>query len=224
LKIKHKGYIVGILFGVLLLGAASFFLYREYVKDQNSYSELEEINIDQVFDLGGSYYIYFQRAECPYCDNVRDDIIDFSKKERVYMLDTRAEGNENLKDYDWDTHEQQYDKEIGEVKDGEAILYDGITADQLEEVYSPQEYTIQAREDLNDSSVEKIYAILEAPVIDFTDVSPHNLIVPAVPYMIYVENGIISQDYFGDTQILVLLESTCKPLDEYIQVEQLQGE
>jgi len=41
--------------------------------------------------------------------------------------------------------------------------------------------------------------------------------------MIYIENDIISQDYFGDTQILEFLESARKPLDEYM-VEQLQGE
>lgn len=216
---KNKRYTFFLVIGVFLLVIASFIIFSDYRKKDIDYSELEEIISDQVFEMGDSYYVYFQRAGCSYCDNVKEDIINFAKKERVYVLDTLRKENESLKDYDWASHEKEYNQEIGEMQNDEAVFYNGLAIDKLEKIYSPYEYTIQTRTDENDISKEKIYAILEVPVIDLSKESSKNLIVPAVPYMIYIENGVILQDYFGDTQILEFLGSTRKPLDDYLQLK-----
>lgn len=70
-----------------------------------------------------------------------------------------------------------------------------------------------------DKSKEKIYAILEEPVINVSNISLDNLVIPAVPYLIYVKDGTVVENYFGDTQILHFLKSEKKPLDDYMRIE-----
>lgn len=215
----RKKYIGIFLVGILLVFSAGGLIYEFYHVKEKEAVDLKEITSKQVLDRGGEYYVYFQRKECPYCNNVKEDIIKLSKKKRVYMVNTVKQGNENLKDYDWDLHQKKYNILIGEMKKGKPIFNGNLTVENIQKKYSPLKYTIQIRVDEKDKSKEKIYAVLEEPVIDIANISSGNLVIPAVPYLIYVNDGSVIEDYFGDTQILHFLKSRKKPLDDYMQIE-----
>lgn len=214
-----KKYIGIFCIGVILLLSAFYVTYKTYLVKEKKDVALEKIHEKQILDRGGNYYVYFQRDECPYCNNVKEDIIKLSKKKRVYMVNTEEKGNENLKDYDWDAHEKKNNVVIGEVKNGKNIFYGNLTIEEIKKQYSPLKYTIQTRKDGKDKSKEKIYAILEEPVINVSNISLDNLVIPAVPYLIYVKDGTVVENYFGDTQILHFLKSEKKPLDDYMRIE-----
>ncbi|MGC4019957.1 MAG: hypothetical protein QM793_12515 [Muricomes sp.] len=219
---RRKMYMLGILFLVMIIGGGVYLLYQG-VKGapDNPYKDLQTTSVNKFLEEQDDYYVYAQRAGCPYCDNVRDEIIEFARNNQLYVLDTRAEGNEGIKDYNWDEHHKAYDKEIGKVVKGKMILQDGLTEANLKERYSPLDYSIKKADkefvELNAGKEEgKIYAVRESPIIDYTNVSDENLVIAAVPTLFHIKNGQIESYYFGDIQILNFLGVDKAPLDKYI--------
>lgn len=219
---KKKMFMLTSIFLLLIVVGAVYLLHRGLKGPlDNPYKGLKTIKVDEFFDKQGEYYVYAQRSGCPYCDNVQDEIIEFSKDTQLYVLDTRAKGNEEIKDYNWDEHHRLYDKEIGEVVNGQMILYNNMKEEQLKTKYSPYDYTIKKADkdfaELNeDKKAGKIYAIRESPIIDYLDASEKNLIIAAVPTLFHIREGKVVEYYFGDTQILNLLDSSKDPIDQYM--------
>ena len=206
---KKKSYIAGIICTTIIICMAGVLLYRNIfaIERSNAYEGLNTITMDEIFEKPGNFYVYAQRSGCPYCDNVKDEIIQFAKSNSLFVLDTQADENKDAKDYDWTNHHIKYDEEIGEVVNGKNIL----------------DYTIKAADKdfvkLNeDKVIGKIYAVRESPIIDYTDATKDNFIIAAVPMLYHIENGNIENFYFGDAQILQFLGSNKSPLDEYINL------
>ena len=173
---KKKSYIAGIICTTIIICMAGVLLYRNIfaIERSNAYEGLNTITMDEIFEKPGNFYVYAQRSGCPYCDNVKDEIIQFAKSNSLFVLDTQADENKDAKDYDWTNHHIKYDEEIGEVVNGKNIFYDGLTRNTLKNKYSPLDYTIKAADKdfvkLNeDKVIGKIYAVRESPIIDYTD-------------------------------------------------------
>lgn len=218
---KRKWYVLGIIGLAVIIAGAGYLLYQGLKESDNPYKELDTVKLEDFFEKPGDYYVYAQRAGCPYCDNVKEEIIQFSKNNQLYVFDTRAEGNEDIKGYDWSEHHKEYDEEIGIVNNGKMEFYNGLTEELLKDKYSPLDYTIKVADkdfvELNDGKEEgKIYTIRESPIIDYSDASNSNLIIAAVPTLFHVKDGQIKSYYFGDVQILDFLGVDKAPLDEYI--------
>lgn len=219
---KKKKITIGILCLTIVLGGAIYLLYQGvWSGTDNSYDKLPAISVNEFFEKEKEYYVYAQRAGCPYCDNVKDEILEFAKHNQLFVLNTRAKGNEGIKDYDWDKHHKLYDKEIGKVVDGKMVFLNGLTEKNLEDEYSPLDYSIKKADkdfvELNAGKEEgKIYAIREAPIIDYTNVTDENLIIPAVPMLFHIRDGKVESYYYGDTQIINFMGGDKKPLDDYI--------
>lgn len=218
---KRKWYMFVIIGLVAIIAGALYLLYQGLKKPDDPYKELDTVKLREFFVKPGDYYVYAQRAGCPYCDNVKDEIIEFSKKNQLYILDTRAEENEDIKDYDWAEHHSKYDEEIGRICNGKMVFYNGLTEESLKEKYSPLDYTIKVADKdfvkLNNEKEEgKIYAIRESPIIDYSDASASNLIIAAVPTLFHIKEGQVVDYYFGDVQILDFLGIEKSALDEYI--------
>ena len=198
---KKKSYIAGIICTTIIICMAGVLLYRNIfaIERSNAYEGLNTITMDEIFEKPGNFYVYAQRSGCPYCDNVKDEIIQFAKSNSLFVLDTQADENKDAKDYD------------------------GLTRNTLKNKYSPLDYTIKAADKdfvkLNeDKVIGKIYAVRESPIIDYTDATKDNFIIAAVPMLYHIENGNIENFYFGDAQILQFLGSNKSPLDEYINL------
>lgn len=130
---KKKSYIAGIICTTIIICMAGVLLYRNIfaIERSNAYEGLNTITMDEIFEKPGNFYVYAQRSGCPYCDNVKDEIIQFAKSNSLFVLDTQADENKDAKDYDWTNHHIKYDEEIGEVVNGKNIFYDGLTRNTL---------------------------------------------------------------------------------------------
>jgi thiol-disulfide isomerase/thioredoxin len=225
IQMKKKYYIAGIVCAIIIIGIAAVLLYKNLfvTSENNAYEGLNTIALDEVFEMGGDYYVYAQRSGCPYCDNVKDDIIRFSKSNSLFVLDTQASENETAKDYDWTSHHKKYDEEIGEIVNGEISFYNGLTKKTLKDKYSPLDYTIKVADkdfvELNEGKeIGKIYAVRESPIIDYSNTTKDNFVIAAVPTLYHIKDGKIDDFYFGDAQILNFLGSEKSPLDEYMDL------
>lgn len=75
---KKKNIIISIacsIFFIICVGAA-IILFPKVKEETIAYST----SIEDLFEKEGHFYVYFNRKECPYCDNIEDDIKQFKKE------------------------------------------------------------------------------------------------------------------------------------------------
>ena len=117
------------IFFIICVGA-TIILFPKIKEETIAYST----SIEDLFEKEGHFYVYFNRKECPYCDNIEDDIKQFKKENAVYEID--AEACKGTRNYDWDSHEKKYDVEIGEKDStGKIVFYDGLDENLIKEKY-----------------------------------------------------------------------------------------
>ena len=136
---KKKNIIISMvcsIFFIICVGAA-IVLFPKVKEETIAYST----SIEDLFEKEGHFYVYFNRKECPYCENIEDDIKQFKRENAVYEID--AEACKGTRNYDWDSHEKKYDVEIGEKDStGKIVFYDGLDENLIKEKYPPIHYKI----------------------------------------------------------------------------------
>lgn len=197
---------------------------KSYTIAGNSFSEsvyttAVNTSTGDLFEKEGHFYVYFNRKECPYCDNIEDDIKQFKKENAVYEID--AEACKGTRNYDWDSHEKKYDVEIGE-KDStrKIVFYDGLDENLIKEKYPPIHYKIiWANENYaalhEGKEAGKVYAISTHPNIKKEELSEKKFVLGGVPTLVEFENHKVINFYFDDKEIIDFLESDTQPLDKY---------
>ena len=180
---KKKNIIISIacsIFFIICVGAA-IILFPKVKEETIAYST----SIEDLFEKEGHFYVYFNRKECPYCDNIEDDIKQFKKENAVYEID--AEACKGTRNYDWDSHEKKYDVEIGE-KDStrKIVFYDGLDENLIKEKYPPIHYKIiWANENYaalhEGKEAGKVYAISTHPNIKKEELSEKKFVLGGVP-------------------------------------------
>ena len=86
---KKKNIIISIacsIFFIICVGA-TIILFPKVKEETIAYST----SIEDLFEKEGHFYVYFNRKECPYCDNIEDDIKQFKKENAVYEIDEDCE-------------------------------------------------------------------------------------------------------------------------------------
>ena len=81
---KKKNIIISIacsIFFIICVGAA-IILFPKVKEETIAYST----SIEDLFEKEGHFYVYFNRKECPYCDNIEDDIKHLKKRMRFMRL------------------------------------------------------------------------------------------------------------------------------------------
>ncbi len=207
-----------ILLVLLLIGGGAFFLLPK-VREETAGSNSVKYTLEQLYNEDGHFYVYFNREDCPYCDNVKEDIEIFSKKEKVVIIDT--ESLKGIKNYDWDAHEAKYDVEIGKkTEDGKIEFYDDKTENDIKQLYPPLTYKIirvnEKYAGLHDGKeTGKVYAVYTHPVLEQEALKKENLVIPAVPILMEFNNHEVINYYFDDKEIIEFLKVIKKPLDVY---------
>ncbi|MDW2800053.1 hypothetical protein RZO55_20985 [Clostridium boliviensis] len=207
-----------VLFVLLFIGGGLFFLVPR-VREETTGSRNIKYTLEQLYNQSGHFYVYFNREDCPYCDNVKKDIEKFAKDEKVIMVDTEL--LKGIKNYDWDAHEVKYDVEIGEKTDGRAIkFYDGKTEKDIKQLYPSLNYKIlwvnQRYAELHEGKkYGKVYAVYTHPVLEKEDLKKENLIIPAVPILMEFRDHVVINYFFDDKEIIAFLKLNTKPLDSY---------
>ena len=136
---KKKNVIISVVCSVffIMCVGAGIILFTKVKEENIAYST----SIEDLFDKEGHFYVYFNRKECPYCDNIKEDIKNFKQGNEVYEID--AEACKGTRNYDWDSHEKKYDVEIGEKDStGKIMFYDGMNENLIKEKYPPIFYKV----------------------------------------------------------------------------------
>lgn len=207
-----------VLFVLILIGGGAFFLLPK-VREETASSRNVKYTLEQLYSLNGHFYVYFNREDCPYCDNVKTDIEELAGHEKVIMVDTEL--LKGIQNYDWDAHEAKYDVEIGEKTDGGEIkFYDGKTEKDIKQLYPPLNYKIlwvnKRYAELHEGKeFGKVYAVYTHPVLEKDDLKKENLIIPAVPILVEFNDHEVINYFFDDKEIIGHLNSNTKPLDSY---------
>ncbi len=207
-----------VLFVFFFIGIGSFFLLPK-VREETAGSRAVKYTLEQLYNQSGHFYVYFNREDCPYCDNVKKDIEKFAKEEKVIMVDT--ESLKGIKNYDWDAHEVKYDVEIGEKTDGGEIkFYNDKTESDIKQLYPPSNYKIiwvnnRYAELHEGKEYGKVYAVYTHPVLEKEELKKDNLIIPAVPILMEFSNHEVINYFFDDKEIIGFLNLHTKPLDSY---------
>lgn len=77
---------------------AGVLLYRNIftIERSNAYEGLKYITMDEIFEKPGNFMCTRAKKRMPYCDNVKDEIIQFAKSIFI-VLDTQADENKDAK-------------------------------------------------------------------------------------------------------------------------------
>ncbi len=165
-----------------------------------------------------SYYVYFYKTNCPYCENIESAIRDYAKAHSTLYFVNIEENKEKFKSFDWKTFHSKNDIEIGKINNGKIEFY----VNESEKKYTQYNQTdiygkvkrykiVEADEDyikLNKNAKKGyVYASLQTPNIDYYNLTSKDRITLAgVPTMLHVTNGKIDQFYFDDVEIGSLME------------------
>lgn len=160
-------------------------------------TELPIILGAETFDqLDEEYMVYFYQDSCYYCQELKPAIMDAQAAGmKLYAVDMAADENVDLW-YDWEAHHEMYDEEIGEVVDGERVLYEG----KSEADYQSAEWRIQEIEDKVVATHNNAYANMEPTSADEIEIA-------GTPVLIHIKNGELVKMTGGYTQSQLYLES-----------------
>lgn len=207
---------------LVIITVAGVKVYKTIYKE-NPYKNLDTIAAEDIFNGQGEYYVYFQKETCKYCDNITDDILQFSEYEKIYIVNTQDEKNQKLESYDWDLHYKNNMIEIGKYDlDGNITFFGEYSNSNLKSFFPEADYSIHKADDefverYKNGVTGYVYAVLEKPIINYENVSPKTMVVPGVPFLIHVKDKVIAEYYCGDTAIIELLGSKTEPLSPYME-------
>ena len=179
-------------------------------ENTNVYQGLTHINYEDSLSQGGKYYVYYYQPNCKYCENIEDDIVKFASDEIVYAVNLAECTTRPL--YNWEEHKEKYAVEIGKIdKDGKVLLDQEFDEKRIQEFF--RAYTSHYISYSQEKIGNKVYAVLTTPVLDYSNLSK-GLVIPGVPILLKVDNGVIDEYYYDDREIISKLGIDKSPLDE----------
>ncbi|MBE5064043.1 hypothetical protein INF30_12345 [Lachnospiraceae bacterium DSM 108991] len=183
------------------------------------YPEIEKIATSEILEQNeDSYYVYFYKANCPYCNEVKEAINEFAAGGgEIYAVDYGVLSN-RVNGYDWTEVAAKYNKKIGWIdnegrknylpgeseekylNNTEVNMYGKVIRYQITEI---NEYNVDQFEG---AEIGDIYTDVQTPEIDYASVKDTaDLVIAGVPTMLHVSNGEIDGFYFDSVEIAALL-------------------
>lgn len=214
---KKKLPIVILLTAVVLV----VYLFTSYSSESADYDEYDHISPRYtLLKNEDPYYVYFYKSDCPYCEDIEDEIKKFAdnKNNTVYFVNTK-QSKSDIIEYDWISLNSENDIEIGTSKDGENIeYYDGESEDkylncqELNEFGKIKRYKIVIADDdylEKNRNAKKgyVYASLQTPEINYNDLyMGREPIIAGVPTLLKIEKSGVTEFYFDSVEIKPYLE------------------
>lgn len=218
---KKKLPIVILLIAVVLI----VYLFTSFSSDRGDYDKYEHISPRYtLLKEGDPYYVYFYKSDCPYCEDVKDEIKKFAdnKDNTIYFVNTK-QSDSDIVEYDWSTLNSENDIEIGISKDGEKIdYYDGeseekyLNSQELNEFGKVKRYKIVIADDNyleKNSNAKKgyVYASLQTPEINYDNLQTGNKpTIAGVPTLLKINKDGTTEFYFDSVEIKPYLEEINK--------------
>ncbi len=217
MKGMKRTFVIVVSMGVLiiLLSAAGFYNFRS----QDVYSGLNGIAKKEILSQEeDDYYVYFYKQGCPYCIQVQEAFLDFTKNHTVYVVDMDKASNVKPK-YDWDKHTELYDVEIGETDArGEIHYYPGeseekyVNSEEYNEYGKKNTYSIKVADEAyvarnKNAQIGKVYACLDTPVLNYQAMEADSIMIGGSPTLLHIRDHKIAEDYFDAVEIQELFDS-----------------
>lgn len=219
---KRKKLIVLVIVLVLAVLCGGYFLQGS----NDLYSDYNQISPREILMKRDSdtYYVYFYKADCPFCKKIESEIKSFADVEDncVYFVND-DDYEKNIKSYDWTDFNTKNDIGIGKSRDGKSIeYYDGESEEKYINSTKTNQYGKVIRYEIKIADEEYmktnknakegyVYASIQTPEIDYSalDVG-REPIIAGVPTLLKVENKEVTEFYFDSVEIKPLLEKIKK--------------
>lgn len=194
--------------GVILLAVCMLLFNNISVNaaSGNSYDDVNKIYTENMFkqsELG--YYVYFYRENCPDCNLIKDQILEFSSDNPVYFVDYNLSENK-VQSYDWNALRSKYNNKIGYLDENEEIVF---LPGESEEKYQNQINQYGKRVTYSFLIMgNDVYTNIMTPEIDYVNItSVNDMVIAGVPTLFYIENNRIKEFYFDSYEILELINN-----------------
>lgn len=215
---KSKRTFMMVIISVVVI--AVIIVANQFIKT-DPYKSYQHIETEEILnnDSDDSYYIYFYKTGCPYCEEVEDEIKGYAKAHSTMYFVNMDEESDNFSKFDWDRFHEENDIEIGKVdEDGKITYYEGETKGKYEDSKETDEYgktkrykIIEADEEYLETNKKArkgyVYASLETPDIDYYTVTEYqDIVIAGVPTLLHIEDNKITEFYFDSVEIKPFME------------------
>lgn len=184
----------------------------------SDYDNVQKIATKDFFNqTQDDYYVYYYMENCPFCNQVKGDMLKFAEDRSVYFVDYRIRENW-CESYDWSLAIKKYNKIIGKVNQEGGIEYlPGESMEKyqgLKNMYGKEmifSFEIVTKDNITQfegAQLGDVVANIQTPEIDYYSMtSPDELIIAGVPVLFHVVDGKIVNFYFDSVDIAAYLES-----------------
>ncbi|MGL4336612.1 MAG: thioredoxin domain-containing protein [Turicibacter sp.] len=117
-----------VLIGVIVVATVA----NLFIPSVNSLSDLKHVNYSETFDQKeDDYLVYFYMESCGLCQQFSPELIDAYTNEKLNVYVVDMENDSNIPAwYDWEAHQEKYDKVIGKVENGVEVFNEGESRDK----------------------------------------------------------------------------------------------
>lgn len=187
--------------------------------EEDPYENVTKISLSEIFDQRqNDYYVYFYMVRCPYCNQVKDKMLNFAaEKGNVYFVDYALGENRPSQKYNWTEVRLKYNKKVGYIDDkGNQVFLPGESEEKYRDMKN--EYGKIMRFDFVTITAENIglfsgaeigdvYTDVQTPEIDYFSITRYeDMLIAGVPSLFRVQDGRITEFYFDSLEISAFLE------------------
>lgn len=182
--------------------------------EEDPYQNVTKINLKDMFNQNQEdYYIYFYMVQCPFCNQVKDKMLNFAaENDNVYFVDYALRENRPLQKYNWAATRSKYNKKIGYVdSDGNKVFLPGESEEKYQNMKNDYgkrmrfNFVTITPEDIPafpGSQVGDIYTDIQTPEIDYASITKYeDMLIAGVPALYRISNGKITEFYFDSVEI-----------------------
>lgn len=182
--------------------------------EEDPYEGVKKINLENMFDQQqNEYFVYFYMVQCPFCNQVKDKMLDFAaKNNNVYFVDYALRENRPLKKYNWDETREKYNKKIGYIgSNGEKVFLSGESEEKYKNLKNDYgkimhfNFVTITSDDLGSfpgAQIGDIYTDIQTPEIDYASITTYeDMLIAGVPALYKIANGQITEFYFDAVEI-----------------------
>lgn len=218
-------FMAAMLISTLLIPASVFAstekeeLIRQ-TSEEDPYEGVKKINLESMFSQQqDEYFVYFYMVQCPFCNQVKDKMLDFSaNNDNVYFVDYALGENRPQEKYNWNETRIKYNKKIGYIdSNGEKVFLPGESEEKYQNIKNDYGKTMRfnfvtiTSGDLASfpgSQIGDIYTDIQTPEIDYASISTYEeMLIAGVPALYKISDGRITEFYFDSVEIEEFLNS-----------------
>lgn len=188
--------------------------------EDDPYENVAKISLADFFNQGqDDYYVYFYMVNCPYCNQVKDQMLSFAADAgNVYFVDYLLAENRPTQKYSWAETCSKYNKKIGYIDDyGNKVFLDGESEEKYLNMQNEYgkimrfDFVTITPDNINSfpgASIGDVYTDVQTPEIDYYSMrSYEDILIAGVPSLFRVNEGRIIEFYFDSPEIAEFLNN-----------------